>query len=265
MGDTFFRKYSNDTGALMMSNEGVIMKTISLAVLISFVFFSVSFADVTKKDRLVIKDLINKGQHEEALKKTLSYHQESKTSSGQRGVRLSYALFDWEEFGDKYPPALDALIKVKEQDKEALLSGKGNAQNFHDLLAINEHLNNEQETLELFIELEKKYPEEAVKYYDIAENLLVKNQRFYLCSKYIPDPLGRYNKLQGNRDSNLRLVKNNPEIGIPGYLTFIDDHFTNGVVNLVTILTATDRKEEALETQSMALEYFNPLPTKPIL
>ena len=67
---------------------------------------------------------------------------------------MSYAITDWIKLGKQYSPALEALIQIRDKDKQVLLSGNGGFTNFHDLSSINGALGEQQATLDLFFALE---------------------------------------------------------------------------------------------------------------
>ena len=55
------------------------------------------------------------GNYESALQKHLWYHRNAlKHDGAQYGVRLSFALSDWADLASKYPPALTALLKERD-------------------------------------------------------------------------------------------------------------------------------------------------------
>ena len=69
-------------------------------------FANLALAEVNLEDLNNIRDLVKNEQYELALQKHVWFHEESKSSSGMAGVRLSYAISNWVELGNKYPPAL---------------------------------------------------------------------------------------------------------------------------------------------------------------
>ena len=104
-------------------------KTIILILTIAFA--NSSFSDVSNKDLIDIRKLIEEGQYQQALEKHIWFHEESRTSRGMGGVRLSYAVPQWVYLGEKYFPAMEALVNTRDKEKSILLSGKGSFENFH--------------------------------------------------------------------------------------------------------------------------------------
>lgn len=232
------------------------MRGIHLLSVLLIVFSGISIASVSNEDLDEICKLTEAGQFEQALEKHLWFHEKSKNSPGMGGVRLSYAISAWIELGDKYPPAIDALKKIRDRDKEVLLSGKGSFENFHDLSSINRGLGEEEDTLKLFLTLDKKYPEQAESYYIVAEDLLIKHKKYNICAKYIGDPIIKYEGLRHNRELQLSFAKTNSKLNNPRYLEYADQSYIEGVVKLIEVLIAIDKRDEAIEVQKRALSYF---------
>lgn len=233
------------------------MKRIKLLFLATFIMSFSANADVGNKDLDNINALAESGHYQQALEKHIWFHEESKTSSGMAGVRLSYAIEAWIKLGEKYPPALDALINVRNTNKEILLSGKGSFQHFHDLSSINRKLSEEEQTYELFLILDKKYPEQADTYYHVAEDLLIERKEYELCGKYIGDPIYKYENIRHLRELSLSFAKQEPKMNSPWYIKHTDKSFVDGVAKLIEVLIAIDRKEEAIEIQKRALSYYD--------
>jgi tetratricopeptide (TPR) repeat protein len=232
------------------------MKFANILIFFLLLCTQTSFAKVGHEDLDEISALKKAGKFQQALEKQLWFHEESKKSPGMAGVRLSYAINSWVELGKKYPPALKALIKVRDKDKEALLSGKGDFQNFHDLYAINEGLGQEEETLELFLILDKEFPGQSESYYIVAEDILIKNKQYKICAKYIGDPIIKYEGLRHNRELQISFAKTNPKLNNKNFLEFADQNFLDDVIKLIEVLIAIENQEDAIEIQKRALAYF---------
>ncbi|MEW8383219.1 MAG: hypothetical protein AB2704_15320 [Candidatus Thiodiazotropha taylori] len=216
-----------------------------------------AMADVSTNDLKIICELTEKGRFEQALEKHLWFHEESKSAPSLAGVRLSYAISAWIDLGKKYPPAFEALREIRNHNRKILLSGKGNFDNFHDLSSINEGLNDEEDTLEVFLTLDSNYPSQAELYYVIAEELLIEHKKYNICEKYIGDPIIKYERLRHMRELNLSITKTTPELNTPEFLDYADDSFVKGVVRLIEVLKAIDNIDMAIEIQERALSYFS--------
>jgi hypothetical protein len=126
------------------------------------------------------------GRHARALAKHEWVHRESlKADPAFYGVRLSFALSSWVELGRSYPPALESLVRFRDEALAQVLSGEGSFAPFHDFVAINEHLDDEARTREAFLRIDKEKPELAKELYDLAEPALVEGKEYAVCGRYI--------------------------------------------------------------------------------
>ena len=231
------------------------MKSILIIISLALVS-SISLARVGTEDLTEIRELTKAGDYQKALEKHLWFHEESKSSSGMGGVRLSFALSAWIELAEQYQPAMEALIHVRDADKEKLLLGIGSFRNFHDLSSINKKLDEEQATLELFLILDQQYPEQSGPYYIVAEDLLIKHKKYNICAKYIADPIVKYEGLRNRRERSLGMARENRKMNNSHFLDNTDKNYVEGVTKLIEVLLAIDRQKEAIEVQQRALSYF---------
>lgn len=238
------------------SNIGLNMK--NLVILLAVIIFSShAFSKVSNEDLDDIQKLTKDGKYQQALEKHLWFHEESKTSKGMGGVRLSFAIGHWVYLGEKYPPALDALVKIRDINRDILLSGKGNFDNFMETSSINRELDEKNNTYELFLTLDKKYPKQAERYYHVAEALLIEKKEYELCGKYIGDPVFKYEKLRHFRELNLSMARKKPKMNNPEYLKLTDERYIDGVLKLIEVLMAIQKEVEAKEIQKRAMSYFS--------
>jgi hypothetical protein len=129
--------------------------------------------------------LMRQGQYAEALEKHLWFHDQAlEYQPALGGVRLSFALDFWVELGTLYPEAMEALTAVRDRKVVALTDHKGSFELFH--VAINRCLQEETETVALFMMLHRHNPGLARRCYPIAEEYLVEQQEFEVCITYLP-------------------------------------------------------------------------------
>jgi hypothetical protein len=143
------------------------------------------------------------GHYSEALHEYIWFHNNAlKYDPALYGVRLSYALHDWAELGEVYPKALDALKEVRARKTEQLLSGKKETRArrisrlatgkhafnlFHDVVAINDRLNDQKWTCALFRKLDRVNPEFAKTCAFPAFDALIACKEFSLAYRYCDD------------------------------------------------------------------------------
>ena len=129
------------------------------------------------------------GYHDVALAGYIWFHDHAlEHEPSLYGVRLSFALSDWKELAEKYPPALIALTRVRNNKVDALERGDQSRALFHDIASINECLGDEASTYGLFQKLDRVNPEFARKCASLAIEAIVAAADFSLAARYHPDP-----------------------------------------------------------------------------
>lgn len=112
------------------------------------------------------RELAENGQHEEALAKLLwCFDYGAKESVAFTGVRFSFLLSRIAEFGNKYPPALEALQERREAAERRAGKTKGTHRYMLDLMelaALNQSLGEDAANLELNDELKSEVPESPI-------------------------------------------------------------------------------------------------------
>ena len=205
-----------------------------------------------------IRDLVDARHFQQALDKHIWFHEESKSSAGMGGVRLSFALSSWKELGENYPPALDALKAVRNKDKDLLLSGEGGFGNFHDLFAINRTLEVDNETVDLFFILEAKYSNEDTEmFYMIMEDLLINGKHYETVRMYIGDLILKYESLRYKREQNLSYAKDSLGAERSMFLNLANETFITDVMKLISLSQTIDKNDDAIEIQKRAMAYID--------
>ena len=219
-------------------------------------FANLALAEVNLEDLNNIRDLVKNEQYEVALQKHVWFHEESKSSSGMGGVRLSYAIMDWVELGNKYPPALIELRKIRNKNKDTMSSGKGTFNDFHDFSSINRELGEEIKTVELFSELSENFPLQAKRLYHVVEDLLIEKKEFILLDKYMDDPIFKYETLRHSREQSLSYARKNPNRDSSVSLEYSDNRFIDETIKLINVLLILNKKPEAIEIHQRDTRYF---------
>ena len=128
---------------------------------------------------------------------------------GYYGVRLSFALSQWKELADVYPPAMTALVRIRDRDCQRLLSGAGSPELIHDVASIDRCLGQDDATLELFRKVEAAHPELAKESFRFIDRLVLRRDAALFC-RYCGDPVGFYSE---ERELFLRLAASLRECG----------------------------------------------------
>jgi hypothetical protein len=228
-----------------------------------------------EKVRQEATDLMNRGRYEEALQRQLWYHHHAlEYDPAVSGVRLSFALSDWIELGRRYPKARQALEAIRTEKTREFAAGRGYFNLFMDLKSINEYLGDEEATYALFKSIEQRDPALTRQCYFAAEDLLARRGEYVLCQKYMGDPQARFQTLRTSlqmEKTNLKrmaeerekIAEDNRKRGwtnawplpdaSPAMLKSTHDRFVNRTRQLIEILVATDRSDEAAGIRDQAI------------
>jgi len=223
------------------------------------------------------KDLMEQGKYEDSLQRQLWYFNHAlEYDQGQTGVRLSFALSQWVELGRRYPKAKEALIEIRDHDTRALAEGKGYANLFTDVQAINRELQDEEATYALFKTIREKDPQLASQCYFWVESLLVAKGEYQWCYDHMGDPQSRFNLIRQSFDmdraNQQRMAEtqqmiaemnrksgrtNVPSFSPPDTSAMMkksaEDRFIGQVRQLIEILVATGHKSDAEKIRDQAV------------
>ncbi len=179
--------------------------------------------------------LASEGKFEEALQKHIWFHNHAlEVDPAYYGVRLSFALRDWVELGKKYPAALTALRKIRDEKTSRLVTGQADRNLFHDVESINEYLDESAATVELFKKIEVAQPDFAASVYDLADKALIATGEY---ARQFEDGM-RYAKTSQKDDASRRAFER---------------IFTDRVVRIIRVLDKSGDQDQAREIQSKAL------------
>jgi hypothetical protein len=183
-----------------------------------------------------------------ALEKYLWFHQHALAyNEALAGVRLSYALGEWIELGEKYPPARDALLSVRDGATRALEKGKGSFRQFADVAAINRHMQDDARTVRLFKLLDQDDPELARQCYAVAERALVESGEFSTCLSYLGDLGHRLEAIRQSYQMTLEIAEGNIVLGSApaGLKAYADLKLAEQTSRLLAVLDGAGRPREA--------------------
>ena len=134
------------------------------------------------------QDLVAEGNYEEALARFMWFHAHAlEYDPGMYGIRLSIALVYWKNLGDIYPPALKALVKIRDDNEKLKQQGKGDKNLFHDVLSINRIQKQPNKSIALFELIDKKDEKLAEEYWSMIKDNILENRRHDIAKKFIKD------------------------------------------------------------------------------
>jgi len=187
------------------------------------------------------------GRYAIALAKQVWFYQNAlKYDPAQSGVRVSFALLDWAQLGEAYPPALEQLKVFRDEAAEHVRHGKDVVSDFGDFVAINEHLDDDHNTSQFFAWLDANKPEMARAVFEPSEQLLlpalVKNKEYILCGKYV-DADASFKKILQFYRHMMEHVNQHDDGG--DMKTFERQDFINKTTTLIAILIINHRETDA--------------------
>jgi hypothetical protein len=114
----------------------------------------------------------------------------------------------WKELSEVYPPAAEALIKVRNEAASAVLGAQGDTWTlFDEAVAIDRELGRSRDTYELFLSLMARDQERAKRCAAIAMPSIVEAGDFALAKKFLPHPehylLLKSDRLNENLERNV--------------------------------------------------------------
>ncbi len=151
--------------------------------------------------------LINMGEYEEALERFIWFHNHAVDQGLTiNASRLSFGLGYWIDFGKKYPPAIDALKQIRDDNTNSILNGVKTCDLFSELESINRYLSEEHKTIALFTRIDKEQPELASRCWVYFQDLAIDNDEKYFIDKYIHDLKHEYDEVEDQFITTMRIL-----------------------------------------------------------
>jgi len=198
---------------------------------------------------------IEEGRLDLAAEKYLWYHENAlKYEPSLGGVRLSYALGDWRDLADKYPPALQDMHLVRDRAEEALRSRDDDPYAFQDFVALNDVLRDDGRTIELFKWLDQNNRHLARDVFVMAQDALVAGSEYVLCEKYIVGRNSFDSILEHHERTVAGFTRRYKDELDAGLLESFDMMFARRASFIIAILVNRDRISEAEEMAERALQ-----------
>jgi len=242
---------------MKIANVGKVVLDCSLAILLL-----VSGCGVKKEPKdeagKALEDarrLAQNGDYAGALEKHVWFHNNALAlQPSYYGVRLSFALADWVELGRKYPPATQKLKSIRDEKSARLSSGTKDRDLFHDVVSINQYLEEQDKTVQLFKKIDASDAQFASNVYDVAASALLQSKEYSLAKKHLGDPAARFAHAKANFEQGMGYAK---EKGGDATRQAFERIFTDEVVRIITVLRETGDRDNAKKIQSDALSVLN--------
>ena len=194
------------------------------------------------------------GRYEDALRDYIWFHEHAlEHEPSLYGVRLSFALWYWMELANEYPEARTALKRIRDEKTARLLKGDAARDLFHDVESINESLENEEATYELFATLEKAKPDFAAVCADLAMPAIVKAEDFEMALRYTPSPGDDLRRCSEAFNRDIEELERQPPSKVPRLEAYVQ-LYVRRVHLLLKILRGNNQNSEADALRVRALE-----------
>lgn len=195
------------------------------------------------------------GRHALALQKHVWFHTHALAiEPAQYGVRLSFALSSWKDLADAYPPALAELKKQRDAAGERVLAGKKTREWFHDYQSINEVLDENAKTVQLFERLDKEQPKLAREVFEIAKDAVIPAKKYELAARYT-QPAREMKRILADYRWSLDFAKEqqNQEHAALDF-EYAHESLTHASATLIALMAVTDQPEQAKKLAAQAKE-----------
>jgi len=208
-------------------------------------------------ERLVAaNEAAKRGDYQHALSEFLWFHNHVlEEDEAFRGVRLSFVLESWAKLAADYPPAMDALRDVRSRAAARLLGGEADEyalDDFHDVVAIDEQLDQPRSTYDLLLELRASRPGLDMTWGNLAWEVAAKAGDFALAREYVPYPESVLDTLLHviNYDEPAFDSEEERDPDVEGVST----RFGGSAARLLEVLVQTGATREAVRLRSRFLE-----------
>jgi tetratricopeptide (TPR) repeat protein len=198
--------------------------------------------------------LVERGDYPAALERYIWFHNHAldHEPAGMYGVRLSFALSSWKSLGDVYPPALEALVAMRDTKTRTVLEKPGDFGLFHDVVSLNRTLEQDDQSIQLFEAVQSTAPEYAEKCWQVVKDAVIAAKRFDIAREYLRNPLKEFDRIHGMYILTTSL---SDKIGMEReeFAKYNNDHFVEQCLQLIETAIAIDDLESAKAIQAKAL------------
>lgn len=194
------------------------------------------------------------GRYAQSLAKHVWYHENAlKIQPSQYGVRLSFALSDWRQLANRYPPALDSMSAFRDRAERRVKENKDDRAAFHDAASLNSELKDEDRTVHLFRWLDENDPTFATSVFSIARDTLIEQQEFELCGKYVGDADSFRSELDQFEEMTAQIQQYGDADSVDRMVTSQRQYMVYSMSNDIATLVRIGRSDDAVEAGNLLL------------
>lgn len=165
-------------------------------------------------------------------------------SASYYGVRLSYCLDEWNRLGQVFEPA-KIQLEIKFRHSLAEFTRTRDPERFHDYVSIGSYISRDELPIAQFLELHNSDRALAKEIVRFIWDILVEAGHLRVCGEYLDDPNPAYNRQLEIFDVTMEMCESEPELGGFEFAAHNLERYRKGVTQLVEVLNATDRCEDA--------------------
>ena len=173
------------------------------------------------------------------------HHHSIELDPSFNGVRLSFALNSWRMLGDRHDPAKVALRSLRDEAESVFHQSNCSVQAFKELAALNLFLQREENTVEVFIAIEKCDIQCATRLYRTAEKYLAAAGQLSLCGRYV-NPNSQLREALESYLASQEVAANVPEL-TDGVCQSAEQLLAKKAAVIIAILVHNGRDSEASE------------------
>jgi hypothetical protein len=235
----------------------ITMKAILISALIAISI--TSFGQDMKKYLSETKEMVMQKKYKEALERYVWFHNHAiEYDKAMSGVRLSFALKYWKDLADVYPPAMTALIEIRDIKTKTILDSNASIKLFADVVGLNRTLGEENKTIELFESIRQQHPDKALQCWFFARDVLFNAKRYDILKNYIGNPINEFAVLKSQYDLMNSLHKSR-NMESPELKLHSDNNFAIKCLELIEFSIAVNDLKSAKEIREQALTIVSDL------
>lgn len=193
-------------------------------------------------------DAIDEGRHADALALLLDFY---KAPGAPSHIRGSYCVGALRDLGKDYPPAMQALLDLRDGAVQQLLSSRGGDAQLEDVLAIDKALGDQQHSCKLLAGLDAISPQLVRSQGLFAVEVFAEGGEMTLARKYLGDPVEELRFLAEMQNKMSAMRRESGNSGTMRHLVNVA-MYVNQARAIESVLQATGEAKLASEIRAMA-------------